>query len=103
MLKAEKSTLSYLTKHHLIFPKVLEAGTVVSYQHNSMPGLKYTYPLSLYLILHHLKDPLKTIVMRGDKTRSESDFSSSTDSEAVHSVFFLLPENRPILKLELKQ
>lgn len=26
--------------------------------------------------------------MRGDKTRSESDFSSSTDSEAVHSVFF---------------
>lgn len=41
--------------------------------------------------------------MRGDKTRSESDFSSSTDSEAVHSVFFLLPENRPILKLELKQ
>lgn len=41
--------------------------------------------------------------MRGDKTRSESDFSSSTDSEAVHSVFFLLSENRPILKLELKQ
>ena len=25
--------------------------------------------------------------MRGDKTRSESDFSSSTDSEAVHFSF----------------